>query len=74
MSDVTPTHCAVTICNTLWGSGLSFSSFSAGDPPLAFDSLFPEEKILADTCREAGLDKEPLEWQASPGFRELQCK
>ena len=61
MTDVTSTHCSVTICNTLWGSGLSFSSFSAGDPLLAFDSLFPEEETLVDICREAGLDKEPLE-------------
>lgn len=58
---MTSSHCSVTLCNTLWGSGLSFSSFSAGDQPLVFDHLFPEEKTVVDTCREAGLDREPLE-------------
>ena len=61
MTTVTHPHASVTICNTLWASGLSFSPFSAGDQPLTFDSLFPEEKSLVDTCREAGLDREPLD-------------
>lgn len=61
MAEETSSHFSVTLCNTLWGSGLSFSSFSPGDLPLVFDNLFPEGKTLVDTCREAGLDREPLE-------------
>lgn len=61
MTTVTHPHSSVTICNALWGSRLSFSPFRAGDQPLQFDDLFPEESMLVDTCREARLDCEPLE-------------
>ena len=61
-------HPAVTICNTLWGSNLTFSPFSVaagatGDAakPVSFERLFPEEQSLVETCREAGLDREPLQ-------------
>jgi ankyrin repeat protein len=61
-------HPAVTICNTLWGSALTFSPFSVaagatGDAPkpVSFDRLFPEEQSLVETCREAGLEREPLQ-------------
>ena len=61
-------HPAVTICNTLWGSNLTFSPFSVaagstGDAakPVSFDRLFPEEQSLVETCREAGLEREPLQ-------------
>ena len=59
MTKVTHPHAAVTICNALWGSHLSFSPFSAGDQRVEFSSFFPEEQALVETFQEAGLD--PLE-------------
>ena len=61
MSKVTQPHLADIICNTLWGSQLTFAPFSVGKPLIPFESLWPDDETLVATYRDAGLEQGPYE-------------